>query len=253
MKKIKSPLRYPGGKSRATDLILTYIPSNVQTVCSPFFGGGSIELALSHRGVQVYGYDAYEPLVNFWKFAINQPQELSDLAKKYLPVSSHDFKELKKVALHSEDDIERAAAFYVVNRASFSGTTLVGGMSVGHPRFNKSALEYLYNFKLENVSVDWSSYVDTIEKHKEHFLYLDPPYVGHDYLYSANGSVLKAAFDHEGLSKMLKQREQWVLSYGDCDLVRDLYRGFKMVQPQWSYSMNKSKKSNELLILSQDL
>ena len=66
-----SPLRYPGGKSRAVELITTkYIIPNLserQNVCSPFFGGGSIELYLAKKGYKVSGYDDFRSLVDFWK------------------------------------------------------------------------------------------------------------------------------------------------------------------------------------------
>jgi DNA adenine methylase len=47
----KSNLRWPGGKTRAVDAILEYIPPNVSEVASIFLGGGSIELTLCALGV----------------------------------------------------------------------------------------------------------------------------------------------------------------------------------------------------------
>ena len=61
----RSPLRYPGGKSRAVLMILPHIPQDTDKVCSPFFGGGSVELALMARGVSVSGSDIFSPLVDF--------------------------------------------------------------------------------------------------------------------------------------------------------------------------------------------
>ncbi|MCG8626314.1 MAG: DNA adenine methylase, partial [Proteobacteria bacterium] len=59
----KSPLRYPGGKSRAVSMILGLLPAGIKTLASPFLGGGSIELAVASHGVKVYGYDIFKPLV----------------------------------------------------------------------------------------------------------------------------------------------------------------------------------------------
>lgn len=56
---IKSLLRYPGGKSRAVKIITQYIPKDIKVLCSPFFGGGSIELYLDSKGINVYGYDYF--------------------------------------------------------------------------------------------------------------------------------------------------------------------------------------------------
>ena len=43
---IYSLLRYPGGKTRAVKQIQQYIPKGIDKLCSPFFGGGSLEIAL---------------------------------------------------------------------------------------------------------------------------------------------------------------------------------------------------------------
>lgn len=260
MKRSKSPLRYPGGKSRAIDHILKYIPASLKTICSPFFGGGSIEIVLAQRGVRVYGYDTYSPLVNFWHYAINTPRELAELAQTHLPIDAAGFKTLQNFVKKSSNNIQRAAAFYVVNRASFSGTTLCGGMSVGHPRFTQSAIDYLAQLSLRNVSVVCADHVAVIARHSEDFLYLDPPYVGRDYLYNQDGAMQspkntkkKVLFNHEELATMLKKRSNWILSYGDCPTIRSLYKDFQIIPLQWNYSMNKTKKSNEVLVLSNEL
>ena len=66
---VKSPLRYPGGKSRAVKTIREYIPTETKKLCAPFLGGASVELACAADGIKVYGADAFEPVVNFWKHA----------------------------------------------------------------------------------------------------------------------------------------------------------------------------------------
>jgi DNA adenine methylase len=43
---IKSPLRYPGGKSKAIDQIAEYIPDSFSEYREPFVGGGSVFIYL---------------------------------------------------------------------------------------------------------------------------------------------------------------------------------------------------------------
>ena len=52
-----SPLRYAGGKSKAVGLILENLPKlKEKKIVSPFFGGGSFELALTKElGYEVIG------------------------------------------------------------------------------------------------------------------------------------------------------------------------------------------------------
>ena len=52
---LRSVLRYPGGKSRGVDILLQYIPKNIRKMCSPFFGGGSLEITCSNMGMQIFG------------------------------------------------------------------------------------------------------------------------------------------------------------------------------------------------------
>ena len=129
----RSPLRYPGGKSRAS-VILPLIPQ-----------GGSVELALMGQGVEVFGSDIFSPLVDFWQEAIENPLELSVRVLKYLPRSK--FYNLQKHFRELPNKLERAAVFFVLNRSSFSGTTLSGGMSPGHKRFTPSAIKRLRSQK----------------------------------------------------------------------------------------------------------
>ena len=246
---IKSPLRYPGGKSRAVATIRKYIPSNIKILCAPFLGGASVELACAADGVKVYGADAFEPVINFWKYAKWNSELLSEHVRKYHPLTKQKFYSLQQDFKNVHDDFERAAIFYVLNRSSFSGTTLSGGMSPGHPRFNESAINRLRIFKASNLFVQCADYKDTLHKHNDKFLYLDPPYANDEKLYGNKGDMHKG-FNHEELADELKRRDGWLLSYNDNELIRNLYNNYKIITPKWNYGMSGDKKSRELLILN---
>ncbi len=248
---IKSPLRYPGGKSRAVKQILELLPTNIVRLCSPFVGGGSVELALAARGVEVYAYDAFRPLVNFWQALLADAPGLEQMVRGYYPMSKTTFYDLQRRHIKISNNNESAAVFFALNRSSFSGTTLSGGMSPGHPRFTDAAISKLAAFKINNLYVEHADFKESIRQHKNDFLYLDPPYCISCNLYGERGDHHKN-FDHEGLAKLLHDRDSWLLSYNDCEMVRDLYRGFQFFLPQWTYGMNASKKSNEVLVLSHD-
>lgn len=246
----KSPLRYPGGKARAVQQILRFIPDTESMVISPFFGGGSIEIAVASLGISVKGYDIFQPLVDFWVELLNNPNTLADHIGTYFPLSKENFYELQQKSF--ENRLESAAVFYVLNRSSFGGATLSGGMSPGHPRFTKASINYLRTFRAPNLSVSYGDFHQTIPNHHESFLYLDPPYLITHSLYGKNGNTHKD-FDHDGLCSLLRKRDRWILSYNDCDEIREMYKGYRMIIPQWKYGMSKIKESRELLILSNDL
>ncbi len=248
---IKSPLRYPGGKSIAAREIYDLLPIGIDRLCSPFVGGGSLELICAQRGINVKAYDVFEPLVNFWRVLLGDASGLARMARKYHPLSRTQFYALQRRYASLKDQRHSAAAFYALNRSSFSGTTLSGGMSPGHPRFTEHGLEWLGKLKIDRLSVECADFKDSIPKHKGDFLYLDPPYANGGKLYGDRGDC-HAHFDHVGLAKILRKRDGWLLSYNDCDTVRDLYDGFTFADIEWAYGMNNSKESNEVLILSND-
>ena len=80
----KTPLRYPGGKSRAVKKILPYIQDlGGGELCSPFLGGGSVELACAAEGMTVHGYDLFSPVVWFWEALLSDSERLADAVEKY--------------------------------------------------------------------------------------------------------------------------------------------------------------------------
>ena len=248
----KSPLPYPGGKTRAVQQIVALFPPDLDTLASPFVGGGSVELACASQGIRVYGYDGFEPLVDFWQVSLEDAATLAEVACRYYPLSRDKFYELQKRYFTLPGRVERAAAFFVLNRSSYSGTTLSGGMSPGHPRFTDRAIRRLANLRVDRLSVVHADFKVSLATHRNNFLYLDPPYANGSNLYGNRGDIHQD-FDHEGLARLLHSRDSWVLSYNDCKMVQDLYLGYKFFRPEWTYGMSNRKSSNEVLILSGDV
>lgn len=245
----KSPLRYPGGKFRAVAAIKALIPAGTDKLAAPFLGGGNVELSCAADGIKVFGADAFEPLVNFWRQAKDNPVLLAERVHGYHPLTKVKFYNLQKGYAEITDALDRAAVFYVLNRSSFSGATLSGGMSPGHPRFNPAAIGRLRNFHARNLSVRHADYKDTIRQHPDKLLYLDPPYANGGRLYGVRGDM-HDGFNHEELAAELRTRNRWLLSYNDCKQVRDLYAGYQMRAPAWNYGMSGDKQSKELLIVN---
>jgi DNA adenine methylase len=252
LKQQKSLLRYPGGKSRAVSYIIPLIPKDTKEVVAPFFGGGSIELALASKGIKVFGYDVFSQLVCFWNEVIKNPTRLKKNVATYYPLSKDDFYKLQKRLPKETDTAQIAAIFYVLNRSSFSGSTLSGGMSPGHPRFTQTSIDRISSFKIKNLKIACLDFKESIAKHPDALLYLDPPYLIKGTLYGIKGNTHKD-FDHQGLSEILKNRDNWILSYNDCPEIRELYKGYKILTPSWKYGMSTDKDSKEVIILSHDI
>jgi len=254
---MKTLLRYPGGKAKAIKILEQYIPEDTTKIVSPFFGGGSLEFHLASKGVEVEGYDIFKPVVNFWKAVKSDKQKLVGEIRKLLPINKEKFSYLQNVLRHKNDslfilDHEAAAIFFILNRCSFSGTTLAGGYSnqAALGRLTESSIQRILDFDSYKVEVINKSFDEVILNTNE-FLFCDPPYYlgKKSNLYGNNGEDHRN-FNHELLAKLLKQKKSWVLCYNDHDYIRELYKDFKIETPTWNYGMSQDKKSKEVLILN---
>lgn len=270
---MKSPLRYPGGKTRAVDTLMKFIPDDCGELCSPFLGGGSFELALVEKGITVHGYDAFKPIVWFWQTLLKKPEQLAATARSFRRLQLYDYDKTKdpfrERGLRKKDflrfkeeiafalerghppTIELAAKVYALNRSSFSGATLTGGYSAeaSCKRFTESRIDEMANFKVDNFTVRCADFKKAIKNH-DCYLYLDPPYFmppGSDNYYGMSGDMHKG-FEHLALFSLLRKRDNWILSYRDCEEIRTLYQDYQIHKVEWTYGMNKTKESTEIVI-----
>ena len=82
-------------------------------------------------------------------------------------------------------------------------------------------------------------------------MFLDPPYYleNNSKLYGNNGDMHED-FNHEKLFNILKSKKNWLLTYNNCEYIRNLYKDYLILDVNWSYGMNKSKCSSEIIIIS---
>ena len=268
----RSPLRYPGGKQRAAKAIASLLDSRLPAnskIASPFFGGGSVELELASRGHAITGSDFFAPVAAFWNELKSDAQRLHDKCMEWCEppcIEKAAFYQLQSdvrqilasdVALQKEQRFELAWRFFVINRKSFSGATLSGGMASGD-RFNKAAIDRLLPVDMSGLTVKHGDYWDQLfDRKRRRFtfdaIYADPPYaLDCSKLYGDKGST-HDAFDHARFaghmwSLSTKYNVPILISYNDCQTVRDLFKGWQFASITWAYGMNASKKSNEVLI-----
>jgi len=246
--------RYAGGKSRGKSQIISFIP-DIDEVCSPFIGGGAVELELGERGIQVFGYDVFQPLVNCWQQVKHDAGAVAEAARRFHPTNREAFYRLQTTYFDIADPLTQAAAFFALNRSSFGGLTFSGGFSgEADNRFTKSCIAKLAGVKIPNLTVEQASFEVSLSRHPDTFAYLDPPYLlsaAKSNLYGIRGDAHRN-FDHGRLAEVLRGRPGfWLLSYNDAEAVRRLYEGFAMVAAAWTYGTGKA--GAELLILSHEL
>lgn len=265
---IKSPLRYPGGKSKAIKFISPLI-SNFQEYREPFVGGGSVFIHVKQLYPKRHFWinDIYENLFYFWLYCQQDLQELINKVKEW-KLEFKEGKELYKFLnenLNSFSELEKASAFFIFNRITFSGTTESGGYSqkAFEKRFTESSIlrvEMLAEI-LSDITITNYDYEQVINAEgKDVFLFLDPPYYKAEKssLYGKRGNLHKG-FDHERLANILKNTQhQWLMTYDDSIYIRELYSFANISTWNLTYGMrnikgNINQKEIELFISNYDL
>ena len=132
---MKTPLRYPGGKSRALKKLFKYIPDlhEYEEFREPFLGGGSVSLEVTKRypNLRIIVNDLYKPLFIFWQQLQDHGDKLSEELRQVKTTYNNQDKarflfDISKLHLHSGwegslSDFEIAVNFYIVNKCSYSG------------------------------------------------------------------------------------------------------------------------------------
>ena len=257
-----SPLRYPGGKTRACKIIdnilLEYFDiTNFDTIISPFFGGGSFEFYLQNKyRFKLIVNDKFIPLYNFWKQVKINKTILCDELRKIKSVSKEQFIAYRTTIMNLNDDIlQQSIQYFIINRCSFSGSTLSGGFSqeASNKRFTLSSINKIEDLDFTNIEIYNDDFYEFINNFNisSSLMFLDPPYYleNKSKLYGNNGD-LHQDFNHELLFDLLNTKKNWIITYNNCEYIRNLYKDFIIIDVNWSYGMNTSKSSSEIIIIS---
>lgn len=262
---LKSPLRYPGGKSRAIKILMPFFPKDFDELAEPFFGGGSVGLYLAQNlGLkQIFANDLNTDLYCFWQTLKTQNKALIDEIKHTRQTHTNGRELYEKLLARRGENLsnfQRAVDFFVLNRITFSGVVDCGGYSqkAYESRFTPSSIERLKNMDsiLRNFTFSNQSYERLLQNNgKRVFIFLDPPYfsASKSKLYGKKGD-LHANFNHERLCEHLKNtKHRFLLTYDDSEFIRELYKDFYKLKYTLQYGMNnfkqtKANKGQELLI-----
>ena len=259
LNKHKTPLRYPGGKSRGMKYLLheTNLPADMEKIThyrDPFGGGGSPALAFARRfpDIPIHINDKYLNLYYFWITLQSNPEHLVSILKKKKEAVGDDvdkcralFKEIKVEIGQQTDPFQIAWRWYALNRMSFSGLTETGSMSTWAMRdhFNFRSIESLiiYGKIIKNWKITNLDYSELIDDDPNVFLFLDPPYDIKDFLYGKNGKMHKG-FDHqEFYEKVSESGNKCMITYNSNPTLRERFRTWNQKEWDLTYSMRSSK------------
>ena len=255
MRSLKTPLRYPGGKSRAIIKMARYLPDmkKYKEYREPFLGGGSVALYMTktYPHLKVWVNDLYQPLVNFWQQLQDKPDELttrlSELKGKY---NTHDkarhlFAESKEFLAYTKaSTLESAVSFYIVNKCSFSGLTESSSFSkqASDSNFSIRGIEKLpaYSELIQDWKITNLSYEDLLTDDRNTFTYFDPPYEIGVPIYGKRGEMHKY-FDHDKFAEDCDgQTNHQMISYNSTQIIKNRFKDWNAAEFDLTYSMRST-------------
>jgi DNA adenine methylase len=269
-----SPLRYPGGKTKLYDKVVSLLKQNkLQDVIyvEPFCGGCglAVKLLLSGDVSSIIINDINPAIYTFWYCVLNKTDELcSRITECNVTIEERDKQILilKNVKNHSTTDIGFATLF--LNRTNISGILNAGpvggreqaGKDKLDARFKKTVLkdkiiaiaDKKQKISLYNLDVfDFIARVLPEYESSQLFLNFDPPYV-------KNGQELYlnhfSPEDHRRLRDQISQCNQhWIVTYDYNQSILDLYSSFNYERIQLNHSAGTMKKGDEVIIYSKNL
>ena len=264
--KYTTPLRYPGGKSRAIKFLSKHLPK-IERYREPFLGGGSMALYVTqtYPNTDIWVNDLYYPLYAFWMTLRDHGQQLCDDLRE-LKTELGESDDAHRIAFDNAKDklnndiYESGFNFYVANKCSFSGLTANSSFSKQASRQNFTfrgidklpALgELIRGWRITNHSYEEMLYG------KDDFVFLDPPYAIKDNLYGNKGDMHKS-FDHEWFAAQACASEQKCMITYNSDLyIKERFPNWYQKDWDLTYTMRSTgnytanqKKRKELLLLN---
>lgn len=272
IKTILTPLRYPGGKSRAIKHLDQYFVKDFKSYHEPFIGGGSVFLYLKQFNPDAFYWinDKYYNLYCFWKELQSHGKDMVDfilsLRGRYnTPDKCKDLFIDIKDKIESSNDFEKACYFFILNKCSYSGLTETGTFSplASESNFSISCIKYLLEVEkmLEGVKITNLDYSELLKGDGD-FVFLDPPYDilkknKNNALYGKNGEHHKL-FDHDKFYQDVDKCESnWMITYNYSDTLLNRWKKYNLLEWKLKYGMqwdtdNQGKKTakekSELLI-----
>jgi DNA adenine methylase len=267
-----SPLRYPGGKAALASFLKTTIRLNNLDGCEyyePYAGGAGAALELLFAGVveKIHLNDADVRIHSFWRTILRNHTKLTERIAS-IPLNIEEWHKQHAIASapkkHKQFDVG-FATFYM-NRCNRSGVITGAGPIGGYEQIGKYLLDVRFNRaglidRIEHIAKnrDFISFsnLDAIEFLKRKlplgnarsnvFAFLDPPYVVKGQRLYLNAYE---ASDHRKLARYLHAQSavNWVMSYDDCSLIRDLYEKMTVRRFRINYALQDKRIAKELLV-----
>jgi len=254
--KLKAPFGWVGGKSQLAKDIVALMPKHVTYI--EVFGGALSVLYTKERSKVEIVNDINSKLINLHRTIRNNPHTLQIYLNRLL-ISRELFLDIKQGRLKPRNNIEKAAFYLFLITQSFGSKGEHFAMAKSGRKPKNIYKSYTkWSKRLKGVIIENMHFAKLITQYdsKDAFFYLDPPYVNTEHYYKNTGGF--GAKEHNELAAILGNiKGKFLLSYNDCNLVRELYKDFNIIQSkEIRYSLNnksKKRKVKEVFITNYDV
>ncbi len=249
---MNSFISWIGGKKLLRKEIVEQFPQKgtFNKYVEVFGGAGWVLFAKDrHAETEIYN-DINGNLVNLFRCAKYHPEALQKELEFVLMSREQFFDAKEQLETRGLTDIQKAAKFYVLIKESFGSDLHSFGIS---PKNMKNAVDYilLVSERLKMVVIenrDFEHILKTYDK-KDTLFYADPPYYEAEGYYAEEFLTEK---DHVRLKKALEKiKGKFILSYNDCEYIRDLYVDYTIIEVERLHNLISGKtkpRYKELLI-----
>ncbi|WP_086733847.1 DNA adenine methylase [Erythrobacter colymbi] len=219
----------------------------------PFVGMGGVFFRRPLRPKLEVINDVNRDVVTLFRILQRHYQQLLDVLKFQL-YSRADFERLRATPADQLTDLERAARFLYIQKASFGGMGRSFGIDYQRPRWSLSKLEPMLEAvheRLEDVLIECLDFGTCIERYDSRpgtLFYCDPPYWGHTDDY---GKDIFSEADFGRLRRLLGGLQgHFILSLNDRPEVREMFAGFEMEEVSLHYGAGGGQRPAKELIIS---
>lgn len=271
--KLKTPLRYPGGKAKLKRYTTELIQLNNLQNCTyvEAFAGGSglaMELLFSNVVDRVILNDLDKSIYALWHCILTDSTKLIDMINS-IDITIDEWNIQKNIQNNKEnvDLLSLAYSTLFLNRTNRSGILKAGpiggknqdGNYLLDCRFKKNdIIERITNIalladRIEFYNMDALDFIDYLNNNapENTFIFFDPPYFDKGPELYINHYI---GNDHRNLSeKIFELNFPWIITYDNIDYIKDLYNEHSQTVYYLNYSAQKSHKGKEVMIYSDNM
>lgn len=236
-----------GGKSKIADELINMFPDpdTYKTYVEPFVGAGNI---LFRKPEYEHQHEVINDLDNDVYLIFNGVKKAGSRVDKFKPIpypTKEEWKDLKEEKKNWFSQLVCQKTSFLGHGKSWSTPDRTGGdRKPIQTVFNNTNFTVIQE-RLKDVTILHKTFQEVIKKYNQPstFFYLDPPYENsNDY---SNSVTPQEVYD--AVSKI---KGKFMLSYNDSDVIRKLFKEYKIKEIKTIYNMLSEKREKIELVIT---